>query len=235
MPQNNETGYWWQGENARIASLAAAFAIGAHLADPSGELWYNTLFGMAYAQLDWILGKNPFGVTMMYGFGTTNYPNYVATRSLDNIKGGICNGISGSRLNANDLEWSPNGHDGEAWRGWRWIEQWLPHNAWYLTAVASISDRIDNPITPIVNNNPKIASHFKVSVLNGRNLMVELPFAATDFEIYNTRGQKIFSHRAPAGTISELIKIPASIPRGIYFLKAQNGKNYATGKVALNE
>ena len=157
LPQKNETGYWWQGENARIASLSAAFTIGAPLADPSGKYWADTLFGMASAQLDWILGKNPFAVTMMHGFGKTNYPNYPATRGLANIKGGICNGITAKRGNENDLEWSPDGYDNEAWRAWRWIEQWLPHNAWYLIAISSLSHRIDNPIIPEEDPDPIIA------------------------------------------------------------------------------
>ena len=142
MPHSNETGYWWQGENARIASLSAAFAMGAFVAQSEGFL--DTLYGMAYAQLDWILGKNPFKVTMMHGFGTTNYPAYPGLQNLGAIKGGICNGITAQHGNENDLQWS-NASDGD---NWRWIEQWLPHNAWYLTAIASISHIIDNPIVP---------------------------------------------------------------------------------------
>jgi len=146
MPHTNETGYWWQGENARIASLSAAFIMGAPLADPSGKYWADTLFGMATAQLDWILGKNPFAITMMYGFGKTNYPQYNSSKPKQNIKGGICNGITSKRGNESDLEWSPDGYDNESWRAWRWIEQWLPHNAWYLIAISSLAHRIDNPI-----------------------------------------------------------------------------------------
>jgi len=146
MPHENETKYWWQGENARIASLAAAFIMGAQSADPSGKFWTDSLFGMATAQLDWILGKNPFAVTMMHGFGAKNYPNYPAARGLANIKGGICNGITGKDGSESTPEWKPYG-DGE-WQNWRWIEQWLPHNAWYLIAISSLSHRIDNPIIP---------------------------------------------------------------------------------------
>ena len=149
MPHDNETKYWWQGENARIASLAAAFIMGAQLADPSGKYWTDTLFGMAYAQLDWILGKNPFAVTMMSGFGKTNYPQYKSQKPKPNIKGGICNGITAKRGNENDMEWKPYDDNAEdVWENWRWIEQWLPHNAWYLIAISSLSHRMDNPIIP---------------------------------------------------------------------------------------
>ena len=146
MPHTNETGYWWQGENARIASLATAFIMGAQPADPSGKYWADTLFGMASAQLDWILGKNPFAITMMYGFGKTNYPQYNSSKPKQNIKGGICNGITAKDGNESDMEWKP--YADYDWKNWRWIEQWLPHNAWYLIAISSLSHRIDNPIIP---------------------------------------------------------------------------------------
>jgi len=193
MPHKNETDYWWQGENARIASLSAAFTIGAaQLGDP--KYWEKTLFGMAYAQLDWILGKNPFGVTMMYGFGKTNYPEYNSSKPKPNIKGGICNGITAGRDNENDLEWSPNGHDNETWRAWRWIEQWLPHNAWYLIAISSLSHRIDNPIiedpNPIISNvRPQLGIQ-----INQRSGVLYMS-SQTDvvWKVHNMQGKLLFS------------------------------------------
>jgi len=233
MPHTNETGYWWQGENARIASLSAAFTMGAQLADPSGKFWTDTLFGMASAQLDWILGKNPFAVTMMHGFGKTNYPNYPAQRGLANIKGGICNGITAKDGNENDLHWKPYG-DGE-WQNWRWIEQWLPHNAWYLIAISSLSNRIDNPIIPppvdpgtdpeppeaIKNSSPANISGFNIVSVNVRNIMVELPFASRNsvVSIYNIHGQKLISYSIPAGKLSATVELPSNMKSGIYLLK----------------
>jgi len=191
MPHKNETDYWWQGENARIASLSAAFTIGAEqLGDP--KYWADTLFGMAYAQLDWILGKNPFGVTMMYGFGKTNYPDYTSSKPKPNIIGGICNGITSGRDNENDLEWSPNGYGGETWRAWRWIEQWIPHNAWYLIAISSLSHRIDNPIDPspiIANVHPQLG--IQISQRSGILYMS----SQTDvvWKVHNMQGKLLFS------------------------------------------
>jgi len=188
MPQTNETKYWWQGENARIASLSAAFTLGA----TSAKFWADTLFGMATAQLDWILGKNPFGVTMMHGFGKTNYPDYPATRGLPNIKGGICNGITGKRGNENDLEWSPDGYDGEAWRAWRWIEQWLPHNAWYLIAISSLSSRIDNPNIPdpiIVRANPQLG----IQINQRSGVLYMSSQKDVVWKVHNMQGKLLFS------------------------------------------
>ncbi|MDR2555477.1 MAG: discoidin domain-containing protein [Fibromonadaceae bacterium] len=241
MPHNNETGYWWQGENARIASLSAAFTMGAQLADPSGKFWTDTLFGMASAQLDWILGKNPFGVSMMFGFGAKNYPNYPASRGLANIKGGICNGITAKDGNENNLDWKPYG-DGE-WQNWRWIEQWLPHNAWYLIAISSLSNRIDNPIIPppvdpgtdpepepgtdpeppeaIKSSNPANIPGFNIVAVNTRNITMKLPFASRNsvVSIYNIHGQKLVSYSIPAGNLSATVELPSNMKSGIYLLK----------------
>jgi len=186
MPHDNETGYWWQGENARIASLSAAFTMGA----TSAGFWADTLFGMATAQLDWILGKNPFGVTMMYEFGNKNYPNYPAKRPLSNIKGGICNGITAKDGNENDIAWKPYG-DGE-WENWRWIEQWLPHNAWYLIAISSLSSKIDKPEFPnpiVANVRPQLGIQ-----INQRSGVLYMS-SQTDvvWKVHDIQGKLLFS------------------------------------------
>ena len=233
MPHTNETGYWWQGENARIASLASAFIMGAQLADPSGKFWADTLFGMAYAQLDWILGKNPFAITSMFGFGKTNYPQYNSSKPKPNIKGGICNGITAKDGNENDIAWKP--YPDSDWQNWRWIEQWLPHNAWYLIAISSLSNRIDNPIIPppvdpgtdpeppeaIKNSSPANISGFNIVSVNVRNIMVELPFASRNsvVSIYNIHGQKLAFYSIPAGNLSATVELPSSMKSGIYLLK----------------
>src|SRR6267154_1373733 len=35
IPHENETGWWWQGENARLASLATAAIVGGRLVYPA--------------------------------------------------------------------------------------------------------------------------------------------------------------------------------------------------------
>jgi len=191
MPHKNETNYWWQGENARIASLSAAFTIGAaQLGDP--KYWEETLFGMAYAQLDWILGKNPFGVTMMYGFGKTNYPDYPSSRPKPNIIGGICNGITAKDGNENDMEWKP--YENSNWENWRWIEQWLPHNAWYLIAISSLSHIIDNPI--IEDPNPIIANvRPQLGIQINQRSGILYMSSQTDvlWKVHNMQGKLLFS------------------------------------------
>lgn len=132
MPHVNETGYWWQGENARLASLASA----AYLCYISGISVPDKVLNSAFSHLDWILGKNPFGVCMLFGHGKTNYPDYPgkAGYTLINVKGGICNGVTGDTSGSDFPMWKP--YEDSNTENWRWIEQWLPHNAWFILAVS---------------------------------------------------------------------------------------------------
>lgn len=128
MPQKNETGYWWQGENARLASIAAACL-------QVGIDGYRTeeLIPFANQQLDWILGKNPYDACMLTGQGQNN-PYYVD--GYPSAPGGICNGITAGFLNSDDVALAPKipaaQQDEE---NWRWGEQWIPHAAWYQLAI----------------------------------------------------------------------------------------------------
>lgn len=136
-PHDSDTAPWWQGENARLASLAAS----AHLAEPlfSGDPRFQAkLQGYAADQLNWILGMNPFDASMLQGTGRNN-PEYVFFTSWQyrSAPGGICNGITSGFKDEHDIDFnvpsSVTGQDSD----WRWAEQWLPHAAWYLLAAAS--------------------------------------------------------------------------------------------------
>ncbi len=136
-PHDSDTAPWWQGENARLASLAAA----AHLAtllfedDPAFQA---KLQAYAADQLNWILGMNPFDASMLQGTGRNN-PEYVFFTSWQyrSAPGGICNGITSGFKDEHDIDFnvpsSVTGQDSD----WRWAEQWIPHAAWYLLAAAS--------------------------------------------------------------------------------------------------
>lgn len=128
IPHKNETGYWWQGESARLASLTAAVAVAGRKAG------FADGTGYAQSQLDWTLGRNPYGISMLYGFGKRNPPT-VASSAGDMFAGGISNGITGAvgSDTGEGIAFGP-GPDGEQWR---WVEQWLPHSAWMLLAAVS--------------------------------------------------------------------------------------------------
>lgn len=137
VPHNNETGYWWQGENARLGSMATAMLLASKELDESFDNASGDVAALAHSQLDWILGKNPFDICMLYGFGYKNYIDYPSSAGMDNIVGGICNGISAGIVDEDSLTFQP--YEADAWQNWRWIEQWLPHDAWFMLAISSVA------------------------------------------------------------------------------------------------
>jgi len=139
FPHDSETAPWWQGENARLASLSAA----ARLAVPyfqSDPRFTAKLQAYAQNQLNWILGLNPYDACMLHGSGRNNPPYlFFGSWEYANLPGGICNGITGGFYDESgegidfQLPQAQTGQDSD----WRWTEQWLPHTAWFLLAVAA--------------------------------------------------------------------------------------------------
>ena len=137
FPHNTEVAPWWQGENARLASLATA----AHLAAkqfPGDPEFQKKLGAFATNQLNWILGANPYDSSMMNGVGHNN-PIYMFFDSWEftNAPGGISNGITAGFKDENDIDFNLTYKQTGADNDWRWQEQWLPHGAWYILAVSS--------------------------------------------------------------------------------------------------
>lgn len=137
FPHDSDAAPWWQGENARLASMAAA----AHLAErvlASDAAFRQQLEMFAGNQLNWILGLNPFDSCMLNGVGRNNPPYmYFDSWEFTNAPGGISNGITGGFHDENDIDYLLTYRQTGADNDWRWGEQWLPHAAWYLLAVAS--------------------------------------------------------------------------------------------------
>lgn len=136
FPHGSEASPWWQGENARLGSEATAARMAAHLFLNDKPL-HDSLETFALNQLNWILGLNPFDACMLQGTGHNN-PAYgfFGTFEYTNAPGGIVNGITSGLENEDDIDfnlsYATTGKDYD----WRWAEQWLPHAAWYLLAVA---------------------------------------------------------------------------------------------------
>lgn len=121
-------GFWWLGINSHLgnyALLAARFAV-LERDRPRGVKEYIDL---AYRQLEWIMGANPFGATLMTGEGMRNpYPH---SRFVGLIPGGIMNGIAGNAEDEPVLD--------QAYAiDWRTNEYWSPHVAYYLWSVSSL-------------------------------------------------------------------------------------------------
>jgi hypothetical protein len=136
FPHDTEAAPWWQGENARLGSLAAAARMAAPLFadDPA---FHAQLESYAWNQLHWILGRNPFDVSMLIGSGHGDAA-YMFFRSwkYTNAPGAIVNGVTAGLNNEDGIAFNQGfavtGQDED----WRWTEQWLPHAAWYLYAVS---------------------------------------------------------------------------------------------------
>jgi hypothetical protein len=136
FPHDTEAAPWWQGENARLASLAAAARMASPLFadDPDFQ---KQLQDYAWNQLHWIHGRNPFDVSMLMGSGHGDAA-YMFFRSYKytNAPGSIINGITAATNDEDGIAFT----EGFAVTGkdedWRWSEQWLPHAAWYLYAVS---------------------------------------------------------------------------------------------------
>jgi chitinase len=137
FPHDTEAAPWWQGEDARLASLAFAARLAAmHFAhDPA---FAGRLRGYAEDQLEWILGRNPFDASLLDGAGHNN-PAYRFFDSLEytNAPGGIVNGITAGFRDPQGIDFNLRHDVTGADHDWRWGEQWLPHATWYLLAVGA--------------------------------------------------------------------------------------------------
>jgi Glycosyl hydrolase family 9/Cellulase N-terminal ig-like domain len=137
FPHNSDAAPWWQGENARLASVATAARL-AERAFADDATFHNQLENFAVDQLNWILGLNPFDSCMLNGVGRNNPPYmYFDSWAFTNAPGGISNGITGGFHDESDIDYLLPYRTTGADNDWRWGEQWLPHAAWYLLAVAS--------------------------------------------------------------------------------------------------
>lgn len=137
IPHDNETGWWWQGENARLASLAtAAIEGGKSILLQKNSNTKKSLDLYASQQLSWILGCNPYSMCFLYKFGENNVPYMHSNYGHGSEKGGISNGITGKDGNGDgsgiDFKMEDKGNE------WRWTEQWIPHSAWFLQAITAM-------------------------------------------------------------------------------------------------
>ena len=143
-PHDNPSGYWWQGENAKLASLAGAAWSLPKTATQSND--------PAQQWVDWILGANPFDCCMMQGHGRNN-PDY--EDGFYNGPGGVCNGITSGFDDKTDIAFQPLPQNNRSDQRWRWGEQWLPHAAWLLYALAirdtNRNDPVENETTETSN------------------------------------------------------------------------------------
>ncbi len=82
---------------------------------------------LAYKQLEWVMGANPYAASLMTGAGVNSPCPY--SRAVGPIVGGIMNGFIGGEADEPFL-------DMKYVSAWNTTEYWLPHNAHYLWALA---------------------------------------------------------------------------------------------------
>jgi hypothetical protein len=137
FPHDTETAPWWQGENVRLASMAAAARLASRRLFDNDPDFRARLEAFGRDQLNWILGLNPFASCMVQDKGRNNIAYmFFDSYEYTNAPGGICNGITAGYTDEQDIDfglhYAATGMDDD----WRWAEQWLPHAAWYLHAVS---------------------------------------------------------------------------------------------------
>lgn len=227
IPHDNESNYWWQGEDARLASLAAATAYTFHsmkLNDAEAMEKYST------DQLDWILGKNPYATCMMYGFGKKVPQKYDGQSEYDaTLKGGIANGITGKNKDGSGIAWTDDGVGAvgfdamkESWQVWRWDEQWIPHTTWFLMALATRYDEKPESIEPpvAITGKTTVATRAMDVRLSGRMLMVNAAGAkdGVTVTVLGLDGAKVASGTLNAGHATLDL---ASVKSGAYLVKVE--------------
>jgi len=141
IPHENESGWWWQGENARMGSIATIMLKGGRLVYPEKNALgvRADIADYACSIINWELGNNPYQICMMYGFGQINVPYMASMYGHGSGIGGISNGITGGKNNPDgtgiEFKYEDNGNE------WRWSEQWIPHTAWFLQALTALESK----------------------------------------------------------------------------------------------
>ena len=127
MPTRKQ--FWWLGTTSHLEGNALLLGRCAQLCPERAKACVD----LAYSQLEWVMGANPFGACLMTGEGMRNpYPH---SRFVGLIPGGIMNGIAG---NAHDEPILDTNYELD----WRTCEYWSPHVAFYIWANSVLEGRV---------------------------------------------------------------------------------------------
>jgi hypothetical protein len=219
VPHDNETGWWWQGENARLGSLAAAAVLGGRLVYPAENAWgvKDSLAQYAVDQVSWVLGQNPYATCFMYGFGTKYPPVTKSYFGHQTTKGGISNGITG-KVGAGDgsgIDYYPPGSD-----EWRFTEGWIPHAVRMMAAVAAMAQPPQQG-TPIAKRDRALLPPGLSAYVHGGHLEVTLDRALADVAnatLVDLDGRAVASWAVSKNARSVSLALP-SLRSGVYGLR----------------
>ncbi|HET7558724.1 MAG TPA: glycoside hydrolase family 9 protein, partial [Limnochordia bacterium] len=128
----------WRGYNTYYLGTAV---VAAELSTLFDDVDLRTL---AQKQFEWVVGRNPLGVSMVVGLGWRN-PGLYDTRlaTLPNhadaaIPGGVINGIDGGDGGRPILAVAPPGAGGLTDQ-WQTNEYWVPNNSWFIYAATELA------------------------------------------------------------------------------------------------
>ena len=224
IPHDNESNYWWQGEDARIASLSAAILFAKRILEDRD--YPKEASKYAADQLDWILGKNPYGTCMMHGKGIKNPQKYDGQSNYDaTLEGGIANGITGKNQDGSGIAWTDDGVAAvgfdakkESWQVWRWDEQWLPHSTWYLMAIAERYDEVTEPVKFSVGLPKSVAgAKFGMSLV-GNTLSLKLPRSVVGKTVKVVDVQGNVQMQKKVQSMNETMDL-SNLNRGVYLVQ----------------
>ena len=130
-----EPAAWYVGQNSQYLSQAWAALLGFALTR------HRRFRKYALAQLNWVLGTNPFGICMFEGKGSVNPAVYhhrynaIPRRERGAVPGCVPNGIVRMSVDKDAPRFDLRSSGRPDYQS---NEPWLPHNSFYLLAASSL-------------------------------------------------------------------------------------------------
>ena len=125
---------WHVGTNSHVLQ-AANWALLAYQYNPE-----RRYLEFAYDQFNWILGNNPYDISLMEGVGSAFPPTYHHRYTFSGVPrgavpGSVVNGITWRDVGDDRPYFDMSGNDIPAYES---NEVWLPHNTAFITALANL-------------------------------------------------------------------------------------------------
>jgi len=130
---------WYVGQNSQYLSNAWALYLSAPLVNEPA------VASLADRQIDWILGVNPYGLSMMEGKGKFNSPFYLHRWGTNEIRGAVPGAVPNGFCRINSEKDLPyyDLYNPSTKVSYHTSEPWEPHNAFYILAVLARAEGHD--------------------------------------------------------------------------------------------
>lgn len=129
-----DKGGWRVGTNSHLLEAAAFMAMASRYESRP------EFMAFIYNQFNWVLGMNPYNISMMEGVGSAFSPSYHHRYVFSGVKrgavpGGVVNGITWRSVGDDRPRFDMSGRDIPNYES---NEVWLPHNTALLNALAQL-------------------------------------------------------------------------------------------------